>query len=161
MSTEKTPQNEAVCCAAWAKMTSQACTPFGGGLLQPTPNPSAQFDPLPDGTWAIFGCCGGGCYVVTGMVFCPFCGADHGNQLSSSHWIFLKAFRFAVVGLGGNVQAYVRRFQGKEIIVNDGEGSLPKTGKAAFVYVEGECLGRGDSVLEVLRIADLTDEVWS
>jgi len=27
-----------------------------------------------DGTWAINGCCGGGCYVVVDMKFCPYCG---------------------------------------------------------------------------------------
>jgi len=26
-----------------------------------------------DGAWAIKGCCGG-CYVVIGMKFCPYCG---------------------------------------------------------------------------------------
>ena len=26
-------------------------------------------------TWNIEGCCGGGCYVVTEMRFCPYCGA--------------------------------------------------------------------------------------
>ena len=24
--------------------------------------------------WCLPGCCGGGCYVMTNMVFCPFCG---------------------------------------------------------------------------------------
>jgi hypothetical protein len=28
-----------------------------------------------DQTWSINGCCGGGCWVVTGMQFCPYCGA--------------------------------------------------------------------------------------
>jgi hypothetical protein len=28
-----------------------------------------------DGTWNVNGCCGGGCFVVTGMKFCPFCGS--------------------------------------------------------------------------------------
>ena len=28
-----------------------------------------------DGTWHIEGCCGGGCYVVNDMAYCPFCGA--------------------------------------------------------------------------------------
>jgi len=27
-----------------------------------------------DNTWAINGCCGGGCFVLTDMKFCPFCG---------------------------------------------------------------------------------------
>jgi hypothetical protein len=27
-----------------------------------------------DGSWATLGCCGGGCSVLDGMKFCPFCG---------------------------------------------------------------------------------------
>ncbi|MFH1505670.1 MAG: hypothetical protein ABIE94_01630 [archaeon] len=26
--------------------------------------------------WNIEGCCGGGCYVVTNIKFCPFCGIE-------------------------------------------------------------------------------------
>jgi len=26
------------------------------------------------GSWNINGCCGGGCFVVYDMIFCPFCG---------------------------------------------------------------------------------------
>ena len=44
--------------------------------------PLAQFEPDEDGeTWNVNGCCGGGCYVVRAMRFCPFCGtklAPHG-----------------------------------------------------------------------------------
>jgi len=29
-----------------------------------------------NGTWAINGCCGGGCYVLAGMTHCPFCGSE-------------------------------------------------------------------------------------
>jgi len=32
------------------------------------------FEQLDDGTWAILGCCGGGCFVVEQMKFCPYCG---------------------------------------------------------------------------------------
>ena len=27
-----------------------------------------------DDGFAIYGCCGGGCYVINGIKFCPFCG---------------------------------------------------------------------------------------
>jgi len=27
-----------------------------------------------DGTFAVPGCCGGGCYIISEIVFCPFCG---------------------------------------------------------------------------------------
>lgn len=30
-------------------------------------------DKLDDG-YAINGCCGGGCYVISGILYCPFCG---------------------------------------------------------------------------------------
>lgn len=33
-----------------------------------------QFERFEDGTWDISGCCGGGCYVVRDMKFCPYCG---------------------------------------------------------------------------------------
>ena len=36
---------------------------------------AAQFKRLDDGTWVVNGCCGGGCYVITDMRFCPFCGS--------------------------------------------------------------------------------------
>lgn len=26
-------------------------------------------------SWNVHGCCGGGCYVLTEIKFCPFCGA--------------------------------------------------------------------------------------
>lgn len=42
-----------------------------------------QFEPDYDGeTWNINGCCGGNCFVVTEMRFCPFCGAklEHPSQ---------------------------------------------------------------------------------
>ena len=27
-----------------------------------------------EGKFAVNGCCGGGCYVIRGIEFCPFCG---------------------------------------------------------------------------------------
>jgi hypothetical protein len=27
------------------------------------------------GKWDVLGCCGGGCYVLTSLRFCPFCAA--------------------------------------------------------------------------------------
>ena len=45
----------------------------GGGLGYPDP-PDAQFEKDEDGTWNVNGCCGGGCFVITEMKFCPFCG---------------------------------------------------------------------------------------
>ena len=40
------------------------------------------FEPDQDGeTWNINGCCGGGCFVVTEMRFCPYCG----SKMESPH----------------------------------------------------------------------------
>jgi len=36
-------------------------------------NPDGHFKQDENGTWNILGCCGG-CYVITEMKFCPFCG---------------------------------------------------------------------------------------
>ena len=33
-----------------------------------------HFEKDPDGSWNIMGCCGGGCYVVSGVKYCPYCG---------------------------------------------------------------------------------------
>jgi hypothetical protein len=36
-----------------------------------------QFERDEDGkTWNVNGCCGGGCFVVMGMKFCPYCGTE-------------------------------------------------------------------------------------
>jgi hypothetical protein len=64
------------CCEAFDKEAGEYQAPVGGGLYPPSMKPSAQFERDDDGTWNINGCCGGGCYVVTAMKFCPFCGAD-------------------------------------------------------------------------------------
>lgn len=56
-------------------MSKYCCEKFAqeAGKLQ---KPIAQFERQEDGTWAINGCCGGGCYVVQEMRFCPFCGSS-------------------------------------------------------------------------------------
>ena len=64
------------CCAEFEKQAGYLQAPVGGRFLYPpTAIPLAQFEKDDDGAWAINGCCGGGCYVVTGMRFCPYCGA--------------------------------------------------------------------------------------
>lgn len=63
------------CCEAFAEQAGHLQAPVGGGGLYPSEmRPNAQFEPDDDGTWNINGCCGGGCFVVTSMKFCPFCG---------------------------------------------------------------------------------------
>jgi hypothetical protein len=64
------------CCDKFAK---QATALQAGriGLYPAGACPDAQFERLErDDGWGINGCCGGGCFVVVGMKFCPYCGAD-------------------------------------------------------------------------------------
>ena len=50
-------------------------TPVGGGGLYPAEMmPLSQFEKAQDGSWNVNGCCGGECYVVKNMKFCPYCG---------------------------------------------------------------------------------------
>jgi hypothetical protein len=63
------------CCEKFAEQAGELHPPMGGGFSYPLAmRPNAQFAEQGDGTWAINGCCGGGCYVVTEMRFCPYCG---------------------------------------------------------------------------------------
>ena len=50
----------------------------GSGLGYPV-TPNAQFE-WADDAWAVNGCCGGGCYVVIGMKYCPYCGTELDNR---------------------------------------------------------------------------------
>lgn len=64
-----------LCCEKMAKETSGHQDFAGFGLMYPPGmRPDAQIEQDRDGTWNINGCCGGGCYVITEMLFCPFCG---------------------------------------------------------------------------------------
>ena len=51
------------CCAHFREHQQQA--DHGNGL----------FEQGTDGFWSVNGCCGGGCYVVKDIAYCPFCGA--------------------------------------------------------------------------------------
>jgi hypothetical protein len=64
------------CCEAFAEQAGELQAAVGGGGLYPSQmRPRSQFEPDDDGkTWNINGCCGGGCFVVTDMRFCPYCG---------------------------------------------------------------------------------------
>jgi hypothetical protein len=65
------------CCKEFAEQAGQIQAPAGaGGLYPASMRPNAQFEPSKLGeTWNINGCCGGGCFVVTEMRFCPYCGS--------------------------------------------------------------------------------------
>lgn len=64
------------CCDRFAHEAGHLQALAGGGFAYPPGmRPSAQFQRDSDGTWNVNGCCGGGCYVITEMRFCPFCGS--------------------------------------------------------------------------------------
>lgn len=64
------------CCEKFAKEVGEVGSFSGGGMLYPADqHPTGQIEMMDDGTWAVNGCCGGGCYVLTDLKFCPFCGA--------------------------------------------------------------------------------------
>jgi len=63
------------CCAALAKEVGEHRSFAGGGYMYPSVlHPTGQIEQCDDGSWAVNGCCGGGCYVLTEVRFCPFCG---------------------------------------------------------------------------------------
>jgi len=68
------------CCERFAKSAGNYQAPVGGGFLYPgSARPAAQFERfkrIDSGPWAINGCCGGGCFVVVNMRFCPYCGTN-------------------------------------------------------------------------------------
>ena len=48
----------------------------GGGLLYPEefkPNTQGEYDETTK-KWNVNGCCGGGCFVLTDIKYCPWCG---------------------------------------------------------------------------------------
>lgn len=62
------------CCPSFKEMATGISSVGPAALASPTRNVS-QFEYCEsDQSWAINGCCGGQCFVVTGMKFCPFCG---------------------------------------------------------------------------------------
>lgn len=76
----------AYCCDAFAKKAMNLQPLIGGGFAYPANmRPNSQFEPdTEDGkTWNINGCCGGGCFVVSEMRYCPFCGTKLVNPLDT------------------------------------------------------------------------------
>jgi hypothetical protein len=62
------------CCERFKKEASRYQAPVAGGWLYPmTMRPEAQIV-YEGGKWHVNGCCGGGCYVINEINFCPFCG---------------------------------------------------------------------------------------
>ena len=64
------------CCKELAaEVKSHKAFAGAGFAYPPEMHPSGQIEQNSDGSWSVNGCCGGGCYVLTDMKFCPFCGA--------------------------------------------------------------------------------------
>lgn len=64
------------CCDDFAEQAGAVKSLAGGGWMYPPQmRPVSQFEcDEGGGGWHINGCCGGGCYVVSHMKFCPYCG---------------------------------------------------------------------------------------
>jgi hypothetical protein len=63
------------CCKELAKNVEDHKAFAGGGGLYPAAmQPTGQIEQNKKGEWAVNGCCGGGCYVLHPIKFCPFCG---------------------------------------------------------------------------------------
>lgn len=60
-------------------MASCCCEAFGR-LIN-----ANQVEQNREGTWDIFGCCGGGCFVVVDMTYCPYCGVHIAQHPVSPH----------------------------------------------------------------------------
>lgn len=55
---------------------AEGATPFccAAFAAEATRGPDVGLEQAEDGTWAVNGCCHGGCYVVKALRFCPWCG---------------------------------------------------------------------------------------
>lgn len=63
------------CCEQLAKEVSSHSAFAGGGFLYPPEaRPTGQIEQSADGSWNVNGCCGGGCYVLQDLKYCPYCG---------------------------------------------------------------------------------------
>ncbi len=66
---------QSICCAELAKEIGEHKALAGGGFAYPpSMHPTGQIEQANDGSWNVNGCCGGGCYVLNDIKFCPFCG---------------------------------------------------------------------------------------
>jgi hypothetical protein len=65
----------AFCCEELAEEVGEHKAFAGGGFMYPPGmQPTGQIEQAEDGSWNVNGCCGGGCYVLNEIKFCPFCG---------------------------------------------------------------------------------------
>ena len=67
-----------ICCKEFAKQMLDEPSLVGGGGLYPIsarPDTQGEYDEK-DKVWNVNGCCGGGCYVLQDLKFCPWCGKE-------------------------------------------------------------------------------------
>lgn len=62
------------CCDEFMQaVTSHKAFKGGYNTYPKSIEPIGQIEQV-DGEWHVNGCCGGGCYVLVDLKFCPFCG---------------------------------------------------------------------------------------
>ena len=72
------PDSKNHCCEEWAKQSGYIEAFAGGGMLYPQEmRPSTQIEWSKG--WQVNGCCGGGCYVLENLRFCPWCSKELPN----------------------------------------------------------------------------------
>lgn len=62
------------CCDKWREATGQILSVSPAAFGYPKQSDS-QIEQCGDGTWNVNGCCGGNCYVIHDLMFCPWCAA--------------------------------------------------------------------------------------
>ena len=64
------------CCEKWTEATGAVLSTGPAAMAYPGPGADAQIEHNPEaGSWDVYGCCGGQCFVLTDLKFCPWCGA--------------------------------------------------------------------------------------
>ena len=64
------------CCEKFAEQAALKALAGGGFAYPASSRPKGQIEhSLKDRVWNVNGCCGGGCYVITDLIFCPWCGS--------------------------------------------------------------------------------------
>lgn len=65
-------QGKDLCCEEWARAVGEVLSYQPYSAFR---KPTAQIMRNAEGTYDVAGCCGGGCNVLDGLRFCPWCGS--------------------------------------------------------------------------------------
>jgi hypothetical protein len=66
---------EKYCCDKFLEESNIKAFAGGGFAYPPGMHPTEQIEFIAKtGKWNVNGCCGGGCYVLTDLEYCPWCG---------------------------------------------------------------------------------------